>query len=323
MITLAILACKGPATPTDTDTDTPVPEETGDTDVVPTADTAPDLPVVQCSALLSSGLPNQPVPGARAYHGLAFGEDGSLVGSNGTSLIKALDFGVNNLFVPNVGSGQQMGYLPSGELVMSADNGGIVGVMPNGSQRTIASNVNAYGLRIGPDGNIYTANQQSVDVIDPVTGDRTTWFSDPGIYPKVLDFAVDHSKVYIGTLGNNGRVFEVDLDPGLVPVGDARVLGMTGGNWHDGLGVDACGNVYVAEYNTTSLYRISPSGQVQTLVNYPFQQYGHGLEWGNGTGPWRLDALYIPQPYDNNTVHEIVIGVPAGSYAGGGFVIVP
>jgi hypothetical protein len=85
---------------------------------------------------------------------------------------------------------------------------------------------------------------------------------------------------------------------------------IAGGGWLDGLGVDACGNLFVPDYNTSSLYRISPEGLVSLYYYFGSVAYGHGLAWGSGMGGWNAEALYLPQPYDENTVVEVVIGVP-------------
>jgi hypothetical protein len=59
------------------------------------------------------------------------------------------------------------------------------------------------------------------------------------------------------------------------------------------------------------MYRIDPdTGLVQDLLGHMGNAYGHGAEWGRGIGEWRSDAIYLPQPYDGNTVLEVVIGVP-------------
>ena len=39
-----------------------------------------------------------------------------------------------------------------------------------------------------------------------------------------------------------------------------------GTGWHDGMAVDACGNVYVADYNITAIFRISPDGKDKKLI---------------------------------------------------------
>jgi len=80
--------------------------------------------------------------------------------------------------------------------------------------------------------------------------------------------------------------------------------------WLDGLTVDACGNLYVPNYETSAVYRIAPDGVVGLYLEQTLEQYGHGLEWGSGVGGWREDALYLPQPYDDATVVEVVVGVP-------------
>ena len=83
------------------------------------------------------------------------------------------------------------------------------------------------------------------------------------------------------------------------------------GNWLDGIRVDACGNVFVPNFSTSALYRITPDGVVSTYYDWPdITGYGHGLEWGNGVGGWDDRILYQPQPYNGCTVVALDIGVP-------------
>ncbi len=35
-----------------------------------------------------------------------------------------------------------------------------------------------------------------------------------------------------------------------------------------------------------------------------------------GSGGWRSDALYVPQPYNGESVTEVVVGVPGRDYDG-------
>ena len=44
--------------------------------------------------------------------------------------------------------------------------------------------------------------------------------------------------------------------------------------------------------------------------------YGHGVVWGTGVGGFREDALYLPLPYNNNLVTELIIGVPSKNWNG-------
>jgi len=59
-----------------------------------------------------------------------------------------------------------------------------------------------------------------------------------------------------------------------------------------------------------ALYRLRPDGQTETFVTLGFPAYGHGVEWGNGIGGWSETSLFLPQPYDSNTVLELELGVP-------------
>ena len=48
-------------------------------------------------------------------------------------------------------------------------------------------------------------------------------------------------------------------------------------------------------------------------MNRSERGYGHGVVWGRGLGGWRPDAIYMPQPYNDAKVREVVIGVPDGA----------
>jgi hypothetical protein len=37
---------------------------------------------------------------------------------------------------------------------------------------------------------------------------------------------------------------------------------------------------------------------------------------------WREDAIYIPQPYDGNTVGEVVVGIPGRKYNNGYYEVI-
>jgi hypothetical protein len=169
-------------------------------------------------------------------------------------------------------------------------------------------------VTVGPDGLVYAATWTTIERYDPDTGQHVTVLDDPAVSPYVLEFSPDHRKMYVGTIWAEGSVWALDLDAGLLPVGPPVLFATIGDSekqLHDALGVDACGNVYVAEFYTNNLYRISPEGEIALFVDYTATDYGHGLEWGSGIGGWRSDALYVPQPYDDNRVTELVIGVPS------------
>ena len=106
--------------------------------------------------------------------------------------------------------------------------------------------------------------------------------------------------------------------------------GIGAGNYHDTLGVDLCGYLYVSDYDRRKMWRIAPDG-----TNYVFldsnngggglfsSQHIHGMEWGNGIGGWREDAIYVSKPYDDGKVSEIVIGVPSKDWDKGYAINLP
>lgn len=137
----------------------------------------------------------------------------------------------------------------------------------------------------------------------------------PSGHPRVIAFDLDYDTLHIGTfLGSGGRIYSVALDGTYTPVAPPVVFatGVGSGAFHDAMGVDACGNLYVSDYSSSSLYRIGPSGAVRSIWTGGVlsSEFPHGLEWGTGRDGWRADAIYVPQPYDDNHVSEFILGVP-------------
>jgi hypothetical protein len=153
----------------------------------------------------------------------------------------------------------------------------------------------------------------NVTRIDPDTGDSETIYrADDGYSVHTVEFNLDSTVLYLATIGA-GDVYALALDADLNPVGDPEVYARdVGTSYHDGIGIDVCGYLYVAEYYSHSLYRIAPDGTVMTYVDPDSTTYGHGVRFGHGVGGWRTDAIYQPEPYNNNAVREVIVGVPGG-----------
>ena len=191
----------------------------------------------------------------------------------------------------------------------------------------IAGDIPTYVVRVGPDGMIYTTNGEVgrdnvVQRVHPETGEVEVVVrgrdGSPPFQARVLDFSPDLSRMYMGT-HVLGSVYVVDLDEDLNAVGVPRVLAPSVGSWHDGLGVDACGYLWIASYDDQSTYRVSPDGsEVVRVLRSTFDEgmYGHGVAWGSGVGGFREDALYLPQPVNGGTVGEAIIGVPYRTWDG-------
>ncbi len=291
---------------TDADADTDVDTDT-DTDADPLDYDCDDLPT-------SDELEGQMFDWARGYHDVTFDDDGYLVGCDtGSGLVKSSYDGTAELWIPSITYAETMDRFPDGSFVISA-SGRLQRVYPDGGVETLASNVGgAKGVTVGPDGKVYYANG-GVHRLDPETGEAEMLLPQLGpTYAWHTVFSLDSTRLFIATYGQ-GKVYYLDLDEDLNPTGEPQEYASNvGGSWHDGIGIDACGNLYVAEYTSLGLYRVRTDGSVEPIgPQGNGQLYGHGLEFGSGLGGWRQDALYLPVPYNGNKVRELVVGVPSG-----------
>jgi len=302
----------------DTGDDDTGDDDTGDDDAGDDDTSA----VYDCAAIPAAPISQTVLSGAKGYHGLAFDGQGNIIGSDNSALIKSDYQGTWNVWVPGQGTLEQFAPFPNGDIVVSsADNGALKRITPGGTVTTIAADIWAYGVILGPDGMIYAANWDRIYRVDPDTGVATVWLTLPTQdYPHSINFNLAYTRMYIGTVANGwtGKVFYVDLDANLDPTGDADLFASpVGDGWHDAVGVDCCGYLYIPDYWSNSLYRISPDGDTELYYEFPgSSQYGHGLIWGDGIGGWRTDAIYLPMPYGNNGVQELVIGVPDRDFPG-------
>ena len=314
------------------DTGQPQPVDTAETgaggETGDTQDAGSEPEVFDCATVPEMPEPETIIEGASGSKGLAFDAEGHIVGTDGTSLIKATYEGEWEVWIPGVNQVEGLAYLSGGDLVSTYGYGAgeIKRYTPEGGQSGIVGGLANYSGAIAPNDTIYAAGWNGAYVIHPDTGEYSALFGDgpssfpAGVSPRTLAFSKDHDRLFIGTIDNQGRVFVVDLDEDYMPVGDPEVFAEgLGRGWHDGLGIDACGNVYAVDYDTTALYRASADGsQVTTLVSWADnrRELAHGLIFGTGEHGWRIDALYLPESENGNQVKEIVVGVPGNRWEG-------
>lgn len=77
----------------------------------------------------------------------------------------------------------------------------------------------------------------------------------------------------------------------------------------DGIGVDACDNVYVTEYISGQIWRITPEGETEVAVALP-SSWIPNMHWGSGLEGWETDVLYV-MDRDEGRVFEVQVGVGA------------
>jgi len=269
-----------------------------------------DTDAFDCSAVPSAPLLIEQVDSAIAFHDVAFDNEGFLVGHDGySSLFKTASNGSSGVFVPGFSWINGMDYLPGGDLIAATQNEGLSRITSLGTHWSIAPSLSGlYGVTVGPDGMVYAADDNSVYRVDPDTGDVETLI--PSLSARVVEFTPDLTQMYIGAVGM-GMIYVADLDDEFNLVGSPTVfVTLTDCSDMGGLGVDICGNLYVECHEFAELRRITPDGTVSVYHDWLDNEYGHGLEWGSGIAGWDDRSLYLPQPYNGNTVVRVQIGVP-------------
>jgi hypothetical protein len=103
--------------------------------------------------------------------------------------------------------------------------------------------------------------------------------------------------------------------------GEGTCQGEEGGYWClvdgggsggvDGLGVDACGNVYATEYIAGVVWRITPDGDLEKFVNLP-SSWIPNVKWGRGEGGFSQDVLYVTDR-DEGRLFAVSVGVPGAA----------
>jgi sugar lactone lactonase YvrE len=77
----------------------------------------------------------------------------------------------------------------------------------------------------------------------------------------------------------------------------------------DGMGVDACGYVYVCEFVVGIVWRISPDGSQVEEVFHPPTEWIPNMQWGTGLGDWETNSLYVIDRTPDIT-YEVLLDTP-------------
>jgi len=317
VLALAMLpACQssgssGGDTGTDSDSDT-------DTDVDTDTDTGTALPY-DCDNLPQGPFTPALVDNAIASIDMAFDDEGNLVGSDDHNIYKTPFGGDPELFLEGLDFRSKIAFLSNGDLIYAdPDLGRLMRVDGEGTSHIVLSGL-AYprGVTVGEDGLVYVSETSADRVrrVDPMTSDSEIIVADLA-EPADIEFSPDYTVLYIAGWGTDGDIYALSFDDDGNPDDlDVFAHGVGLGH-HAGLGVDACGNVYVADFEYeepifTRIFRISASGEVddEPLVDST-PGYLAGLEWGSGIGGWNETSLFISDGYEY-TVFRIDIGVPS------------
>jgi len=270
-------------------------------------------PPLDCDNLPEGPVPYKVVKGPQAAEDFAFDKYGNLwsVDSSGNLTTTAASE-EPKLRIPGVASGFVSGtrLIPSGDLIIN-DSSSVTRFSPTGGKTVLATGLSyPNGMAIGEDGWAYVAEQEGNRVVRIHPTTKKKQLVAKGIkYANGLSFSPDYKRLYVGGFGT-GKIMVVDvLGDGMwsQPVVFAEDIG---NGSLDGMGVDACGNVYVAEYVAAVLWRISPDGQTKTAMADMSKHTGWipNMNWGGGEG-WDRGILYVSDRSENQ-VYAVEVGVP-------------
>jgi len=306
--------------PSESDADTPsdlAPLDVSDPEPIEPVDpTEPEGEAFDCSTIPEGPFELTKLNGPMASEDLAFDREGHLIGSNDNAIFKSLYEGQPQVFVPNMNFRAGLRFLPSGQLIVCNNHTGeLIRVDTEGTQHVLLSGLSyPNGVTVDMKGWVYFSEHDNNQVrrVHPYTGEYTILTNEVA-NPNGLTFSPDYSTLYIGGFNGNGTVYAMSISPEGVPGKLVAWAKDVGTGWLDGMATDACGNVYIADYGATVIYRISPDGQSKEKIisGAGFSNaYLPNMQWGSGVGGWDPLTLYLPDGW-NKGVFEVHIGVPS------------
>ncbi len=273
-------------------------------------DASPDAaPMVDCSSLTSLPVSHTAITGFSGSEDFAFDKEGNLVSTREGNMTRQKKSGGRTLLSPNVGETAGTRFLSNGDLVVAqVDRGELWKIASDGSTQTILSGlVYPNGVEVDRDGFVYVSELDAGRIrrINPDNGDATIIATGLEA-PNGVSFSPDYKTLYVNSFGG-GTVHKITVDGNgdwSAPELLGRVPKSTGGGGLpsggfpgaggglDALTVDECGNVYVTEYELGIIWRFSPEGVREKVVELP-SFWIPNMHWGSGVGGWDENILYV------------------------------
>jgi len=276
-------------TDTDTDTVTDTDTDTGTPTTGPDCSVPPPTPVTYQTINFFDTAEDFDIDGD-GYLGTI--DAGNLVGTNMAGDRKLI---VSNLTGGSAGTR----ILANGDWVVADVGAGALKLyeVATGVKRTLLAGL-AYpnGVEVDSDDYVYVAENSGARLrwVHSVTGDSGT-IANNLVQPNGVILSPDEQTIYVGSFGG-GVVYAIDrVAPNSQDWTNQRVLYETQGpdGGFDGINVDICGNVYITEFTTGKIYRISPDGQDTALVVDLPSFWIPNMRWGHGIDGWETDVLYV------------------------------
>lgn len=266
-----------------------------------------------CANLPTGPLPMNVLPGVIASEDLDINAEGQLVGSNDKTIFLNTYEGSNTILVPNINFRAGMRFIPGGDLIVNKDTTGqVVRVEPDGTIHTLVNGLSyPNGMTVDMEGFVYVTDQGTNKIlrIDPIAAEYEVISTDVGS-PNGLTFSVDYKLLFVAGFNGDPTVYALPVEsPGVFGKAFAYAT-KVGTGALDGMGVDICGNLYVADYGASRLLRIPPGGGDTHEVVIENGGYMPNFQWGQGIGGWDPLTIYVPEGWAKK-VREVYLGVPS------------
>jgi streptogramin lyase len=253
--------------------------------------------------------------GQKASEDMDFDNAGYLVGAEGSNIFRSTFNGISQIWVPGAGNFiAGLRFTSNGVLVYaSVNDNALFRIDPPANKQFVVGGLSyPNGMDADNKGRITVAEQSASQLrrVDPMTGEFEILATGLNA-PNGVSYSPDYKTVYVGSFGG-GVIYKVPLDAQDKPMPHSILAqGFADGGSFDGMGVDACGNVYVCEYVAAKVWRVSPDGMSSELVVNLSGETGWipNMQWGSGVGGWDPMVLYV-RDISSEKMYEVPVGVP-------------
>ncbi|HEY0706565.1 MAG TPA: SMP-30/gluconolactonase/LRE family protein, partial [Polyangia bacterium] len=287
-------------------------------DAAPIVDLAPETaPATNCAAIPKGQLTTRRIPGIEPLEDVTFDDAGNIYWAKASGgIFKTTVDGKTTQLVPRVEVFGGMRMAPDGNLYAIVDFNLEV-IAPNGTRARVISGLELNGLEVDPKGRAYVSNFAGTEVLrfDPVTKNIATLTKGIINVPNGLTFNRAFDLLYVNTWDGdrNKTIFQIPVTPEGTAGGPATTFASgVGGGTFDGMGVDECGNVYLADSaGVGEILRFAPDGKSHEVLIRRRGETLHNFVWGRGKG-WSETKLYIVSLEEG--LFEAELGVRSKKY---------
>jgi hypothetical protein len=280
------------------------------------ADAEVPRPPVDCANLPAGPFPTKRVPGIRPAEDIAFDDEGFAYWNENSFIYKQRAGEKPIPITPDISIYACMRATPSGHLFAESERG-LERISPEGARYLMLDGLQSLnGMEVDPLGRLYLTEFGGGRVFrfDPATSELTTLSDGVIPTPNGITFNPQFNTLYLSTWGGASvpTVYRIQLDEDGKPGETEEWVKNVGGGVNDGMAVDECGNIYMADSaGAGAIIRITPDGKSHTVVVSRPGETLHNFQWGRGKG-WSEDKLYIVSLEEG--LFEAELGVRSKKY---------